>query len=164
MTLEESLHIHTHNIYSTYCTVGNFSREKTHKFQGFSWGYLRNLGEWRPLTAQVSNPWKFSPRKSYFSLFHKSFLSQQFLAMVAHVTCISQYGNLFLALATRNWSWKSPCQHKQLIFTSWSEKVHSGVTRTFKITITNYHTWWWGQWKGRNPPSFPNQLAHTLYL
>ena len=39
--------------------------------------------------------------KSYFSLLCESSLSLKFLAI--QYTCTSQYGNLFRALATRNW-------------------------------------------------------------
>ena len=76
----ESLHTHTISIARSYCTVGNFSREKT-------------LTNFKVLNVAIY----FSPIRKKFSRLKVSRYT------VAHVTWTSQYGNLFLALATRNW-------------------------------------------------------------
>ena len=69
-----------------YRIAGNFRRRKSFANFAVLWLFAKvfytKLGDMLSFgTARVSNPWKFSPRKSYFSPICESFVPWKFLAM-----------------------------------------------------------------------------------
>ena len=80
---------------------GKFSREKLSRisrFCGYSQKYSpKYLGPWCLLVAPASNPWKFSPQKSFFRQFAKVFSHESFPLVVMIFTTIYPLQDIYIA-------------------------------------------------------------------